>query len=219
MGFSCWGKKKRLGVLVGFTENAHNNARLAFRSHNESEDSINRKNFLKLLTFLAKHNEEVDKVVLKSPPKNLKVIAHGIQKQIVRCAASATIDMILDDLGHDLFSVLVDESRDISTKEQMAVMSRFVNKKGCVVERFLCLVYVSNTTALSLKEAINSLFTRHNLSVSSLRGQDYDGASNMSGEFNGLKSLIMKENPCAFYVHCFAHQLQSALIAVTKYHN
>ncbi|GMP22833.1 hypothetical protein CsSME_00000668 [Camellia sinensis var. sinensis] len=41
----------------------------------------------------------------------------------------------------------------------------------------------------------------------------------MQGEFNGLKTLILKENPCVYYVHCFAHQLQLALVAVAKNHN
>ncbi|PKA58568.1 hypothetical protein AXF42_Ash008855 [Apostasia shenzhenica] len=40
----------------------------------------------------------------------------------------------------------------------------------------------------------------------------------MRGEFNGLKSLILSENPSAFYVHCFAHQLQLTLVAVAKNH-
>ena len=40
----------------------------------------------------------------------------------------------------------------------------------------------------------------------------------MQGEFNGLKALILKDNPYAFYVHCFAHQLQLALVAVAKNH-
>lgn len=40
-----------------------------------------------------------------------------------------------------------------------------------------------------------------------IRGQGYDGASNMRGEFNGLKAMILRDNPSAHYVHCFAHQL------------
>ncbi|KAL7001672.1 hypothetical protein U1Q18_052392 [Sarracenia purpurea var. burkii] len=40
----------------------------------------------------------------------------------------------------------------------------------------------------------------------------------MQEEFNGLKTLILKENESAYYVHCFAHQLQSALVAVAKNH-
>ncbi|XP_022863028.1 uncharacterized protein LOC111383182 [Olea europaea var. sylvestris] len=77
----------------------------------------------------------------------------------------------------------------------MAVVLRFVDKSGQVKERLLgC--------------------STHGLSISSLRGQGYDGASNMSGEFNGLKALILRENPCTMYIHCFAHQLQLAVVSV-----
>ena len=89
----------------------------------------------------------------------------------------------------------------------MAVALRYVDKKGCVVEHFLGIEHVTNTSALSLKVAVEDLFCRHGLSLSRLRAQGYDGASNMQGQFNGLKTLITKENESAYYVHCFAHQL------------
>ena len=38
----------------------------------------------------------------------------------------------------------------------------------------------------------------------------------MRGEIKGLKTLIMKESPSAYYIHCFAHQLQLVLVAVAK---
>ena len=34
----------------------------------------------------------------------------------------------------------------------------------------------------------------------------------------GLKSLILKENPFAFYVHCFALQLQLTIVTIAKIH-
>jgi len=43
-------------------------------------------------------------------------------------------------------------------------------------------------------------------------------ASNMRGAFNGLESLIMRENSSAYYVHCFAHQLQLVVVAVARKH-
>jgi hypothetical protein len=49
-----------------------------------------------------------------------------------------------------------------------------------------------------------------------VRRQGYDGASNMKGHVNGLKKLIMDECPSAYYVHCFAHQLQLTLVAIAK---
>ncbi|XP_025647324.1 uncharacterized protein [Arachis hypogaea] len=188
---------------------------LAFRGNDETDDSVNQKNFLELLNFLAQHNEEIGRA-FKNARGNLKLRAPSIQKDIVRAAASETTKVIVNDLGDELFAVLVDEARDISIKEQMSVCLRYVNKEGQVREHFLGLVHVSNTNALSLKLALESLLETYNLSLSRVRGQGYDGASNMQGEFNGLKTLILKENSYAFYVHCFAHQLQLALVTVAK---
>jgi hypothetical protein len=78
---------------------------------------------------------------------------------------------------------------------------------------------LSDTTVSSLKVAIEVLFSKHGLNISRLRGQGYDGARNIRGEFNGLKALILNNNPSAYYVHCFAHKLQLTFMVVTKKHN
>ncbi|XP_022895334.1 zinc finger MYM-type protein 1-like [Olea europaea var. sylvestris] len=98
----------------------------------------------------------------------------------------------------------------------MEVVLRFVDKSGQVKERFLGMSHVTNTCAQSLKDAIDAIFSTHGLSVSTLRGQGYDESSNMSGEFNGLKALILRKNPHDMYVHCFAHQLQLAIVFVAR---
>jgi hypothetical protein len=58
------------------------------------------------------------------------------------------------------------------------------------------------------------MLSSHNFSISIVRGQGYDGTSNMRGEFIGVQKLICDENPYAFYVHCFAHQLQLVVVTV-----
>ena len=50
-----------------------------------------------------------------------------------------------------------------------------MNKKGIIIERFLGIVHVASTIALSLKYNVESLLCEHILSLSRLRGQGYDG--------------------------------------------
>ena len=45
------------------------------------------------------------------------------------------------------------------------------------------------------EKAIVGMLSSHKLSISMLRGQGYDGAFNMRGEFNGVQKLIKDENP------------------------
>ncbi|KAK4572629.1 hypothetical protein RGQ29_030875 [Quercus rubra] len=231
--FKLWNQKKKLNSYVGGVNSAHNQAQsnqdkieyrvqlnaivhcirfllclgLAFRGLDEFEDSSDKGNFLELLQFLGDHNESINEV-LQKVSKNCKLTHHEIQKDIVNVIACETSKAIIKDLDNGFFSILVDESRDISVKEQMTI----------VLQQFLGIVHVANTTALSLKYAIECSLCEHNLSLLKLHGQGYDGVSNMQGDINGLKTLILKENKSAFYVHCFAHQLQLTLVAIAKSH-
>jgi hypothetical protein len=189
---------------------------LAFRGHDESEDSVNKGNFLELLNWLAGNFEEVDKVVLNNAPHNCKMIHHDVQQELIKCCAQETTKRVIEELDGGQFAILADESSDVYQNEQLAICLRFVDKKGRAVVRFLGVVHVEDTTSLTLKSAIQQMLMKYNLTFAMVRGQGYDGASNMKGNANGLKKLIMDESPSAYYVHCFAHQLQLTLVAVAK---
>ena len=191
---------------------------LPFRGHDESKKSLNKWNFREFCNFVEEQNPTLRKEVDKKNSDNSLLIAPEIQKDIVHCFAKEVLHSILEEIGDDVFCLLVDESRDVSWKEQMAVVLRYVDKCGIVKERFVGLVHVKETNSASLKSAIDALFADLKLSLKQVRGQGYDGASNMRGEFNGLQSLIMKENSSAYYVHCFAHQLQLVLVAIARKH-
>jgi hypothetical protein len=85
-----------------------------------------------------------------------------------------------------------------------------------VIERFVGVKHVPDTTSASLKIALDGMLKSLGLSISTVRGQGYDGASNMRGQFHGLQRRILDENPYAFYIHCFAHQLQLVVVSVAK---
>ncbi|XP_021836807.2 uncharacterized protein [Spinacia oleracea] len=87
---------------------------------------------------------------------------------------------------------------------------------ACAKETTKAILEELDTTSLTLKTAIESLLMEYSLTLSRVRGQGYDSTSNMQGSINGLKTLILNESPCAYFVHCFAHQLQLTQVALAK---
>ncbi|XP_058727141.1 uncharacterized protein LOC131598572 [Vicia villosa] len=188
---------------------------IAFRGHDESSTSLNKGNFREMVDWV-KSNDEKVRDAFDRGPKNCTMTSGDIQKELATCCAHEVTKVIMEELGDRQFSVLIEESRDIFVKEQMAVMLRFLNDKGKVVERFIAPHHVKYTTSEALKDALYGILDRHTLSISRIRGQGYDGASNMRGEFNGLQRKILDENPYAFYVHCYAHRLQLVVVSIAS---
>jgi len=87
----------------------------------------------------------------------------------------------------------------------------YVDKYGHVIKCLLRLLHVNDISTTILKATIDVMFAIHRLSISKLRRQGYDGAR-LVGECNELKDFILNENLPAYYFHCFAYQLQLALV-------
>ena len=117
--------------------------------------------------------------MLQNAPKNAKYTSPDVQKEILNIYARKVQISIREEIGNSKFCIMVDESRDESKKEQMAIVVRFVNKEGIIKEHFLDLIHVKDTAALTLKDSICAVLSDNNLSVRDIRGQGYDGASNM----------------------------------------
>jgi hypothetical protein len=61
------------------------------------------------------------------------------------------VKSIIEEIGGDVFCLLVDESSDVSGKEQMAIVLRYVSKLGLIKERLIGVVHVKETSASCLK--------------------------------------------------------------------
>ncbi|KAI5322729.1 hypothetical protein L3X38_031801 [Prunus dulcis] len=108
----------------------------AFRDHDESIESMNRGNFIELIKYTAQWNDKVAEVVLENAPRNAKYTAPSIQKQVLHILADKVRNKIRDEVGESTYCILVDEAKDASNREQMAIVLRFADKDGFVRECF-----------------------------------------------------------------------------------
>ena len=90
---------------------------------------------------------------------------------------------------------------------QVVVALRWVDDELLVHEEFIGLYDVASIEATSLVRVIKDTLLRLNLSLTKIRGQCYDGASNMSGIRNGVAKRIQDEEPRAVFTHCYGHAL------------
>ncbi|TYG50749.1 hypothetical protein ES288_D10G201100v1 [Gossypium darwinii] len=191
-GFSNWKK-----VHDGCNSNRLRlKTRCAFRGHDESSGSKNCGNFLELLSLLALYDEKVEDI-LKSAPKNASYTSSTIQKEILQIYANRVRNVIREEIGDRKFSIIMDEARDESKKEQMTIILKFADKQRQVKEQFFDIVH----------NVIFNVLLQHSFDIQNFRGQGYDGASNIRGEFNVLQALILNDCRYAYSVHCFAHQV------------
>nr|GEV81392.1 hypothetical protein [Tanacetum cinerariifolium] len=142
---------------------------------------------------------------------------HAVHMIFVECMVIVEQQLTLVDctMTCSLSQMVVDCSGS-GTTTSTAALSIYSHHQD--PERFVGVVHVDDTSSATLKASIDTLITQHKLSLKQVRGQGYNGASNMCSEFNGLKALILKDNNSTYYVHCFAHQLQLVIVVIAKHH-
>ena len=106
----------------------------------------------------------------------------------------------------------VDETTDVSTKEQLSVIIR-LNKNDDVVERFLKFyILSSDRTVPAISAIIKDIVTNFGDSIHhKLIMQTYDVASVMSVHISGVQTLVREDYPFAYIFHCAAHRLNLLL--------
>ena len=149
--------------------------------------------------------------------KQLKYTSHEIQNEILSIMAQAILRRLVRHIQSSVFfTLMVDETTDISNREQVVLVFRWVEDDLTVHEDFFGLYQMDTIDARTLFQLIKDTLLRMNLSLEHCRGQCYDGASVMSGIRNGVAKLISDEEPSAVYTHCYGHSLNLAVKDTVK---
>ena len=116
------------------------------------------------------------------------------------------------------FSVIADEATDVSNKENLSLVIRFVDSTQTIREEFvgfhLC---EEGTSGRAIKNVITNAVADLGLNMNDCRGQCYDGAGNMAGRLNGASTLIKEDYNKAIYFHCMNHRLNLCIADTCSY--
>lgn len=143
--------------------------------------------------------------------KNATYVSWRIQNEVISIVNDLVQQKIASKVNNaQCFSVLVDETSDISRIEQVSITLRYVEGET-LREDFLQFFPTTIATGQALANIILEKLKELNIDIEFLYGQGYDGASVMSGEFKGVQAIIKEHSPKALYVHCSAHALNLAI--------
>lgn len=192
---------------------------IAFRGHRDagpllSESSENDGNFRNLLRFRMAAGDDVLKTMLEM--QKIQYTSPKIQNEIIEICGKVILDKIVSKIHKaKFFSILADETTDISGIEQFSLCARYIeisdDKLHVLKEDFLRFVPVEDVTGLGLGNTLKKTAKDIKLNFHDLLAQGYDGARAMSGQFKGCAAVIIADYPQAIYIHCANHSLNLAV--------
>ena len=125
--------------------------------------------------------------------------------------------LISDVQSHKWYSILADETRDLSNRVQMVIYLRRVSNEYEVFEDPIGLVQLDNATSDTIYSVLKDSIVHLGLDFGHCRDQGYDGVQNFQGHVKGVaKRFNIDENPAATSVHCLAHCTNLYLQEVTR---
>lgn len=135
-------------------------------------------------------------------------VAEAIHKEVVQKIREA-----------DMYSILIDESTDLSVSKHMVVFVRLVDSDFVPHTYFLKNISVNDpqSTASVLFKFLKEALAEEKIDMKKVYGFGSDGASVMVGKSHSVSALMKNENPHCVNVHCMAHRLNLATSQASKH--
>jgi Domain of unknown function (DUF4371)/hAT family C-terminal dimerisation region len=212
---------------------------LSYRAHSHEaafslkDETNDHGNFLELVLLLSKFDpilkSHVDKCVTASQKRKDAVsgskgrgnLVTFLSKTMVNYIFQIIHEMMMELISKEvqdseIFSVQVDSCQDISVKEQLSVVLRYV-KDGRIFETFAGFLECKSTAGLQLANGVQKHFEKYDIDISRCCANATDGASNMQGEYNGFQAHL-SEKSCNGQVHvwCHSHVLNLIILSICQ---
>ena len=143
----------------------------------------------------------------------------------MKALGKAAQQELVDSLKKYQFSIIIDETTDISTYKSCAVLVKYHDEDSKRIEtRFLDLLDVyalsdnesEGSTGQHLFTLITNLLSDHQIPLKNLIGFAADGASNIMGQHNSVTSRLRNEAPGITVFRCTCHSIHLCASGAAK---
>lgn len=173
---------------------------------------------LKLAYYICMHTAIRNIDHLTELLRGMSVDFENIKHHRTKCSSiiknvisPAWLEELIGDIQGVPFSLIIDESTDISVTKYMCVCVKYYSRlKHQVMTHFLGLIELEYSTAECLSEKLKLFLCELNLDKQYLIGLGTDGASALCGKHNSVFKLFKDEVPNLQLVRCICHSLNNA---------
>ena len=187
------------------------------RGHEESRQNLeqasdfNCGNFLELLHLRCKDISWLGDMLDSQLGVHHQWTASSIQNELLKIMADQTLELILTDVrASEYFAVIMDETSDISRKEQVSLCLSYL-LEGEKKEAFVGFFGTNSTSGEDLYNLLCEAMKQFDLDMKNIVAECFDGASNMCGEYKGVATRMLETSPLSIYIHCYGHIINLAL--------
>ncbi|KAL7295753.1 hypothetical protein TKK_0011096 [Trichogramma kaykai] len=125
-------------------------------------------------------------------------------------APNILLDLV-KDVGEMPYSLIVDESTDVSTVKYMCVCIKYYSvKEKRFITDFLGLLEIEVAEGKVLYVILCEFLDKIKLPKKNLKGLGTDGGSNLCGKNKSLYALLKKDVPEVILIRCICHALNNA---------
>lgn len=193
---------------------------------NYFRSSTNEGNFIGLVKLmagesvaLADHIKRCEEYSLNGRRNSLTFLSKDFINRVLSTARTYLVKTIVSEINSDdgFYGVLMDASQDVSCKEQISIVVRYVDEMNSVVERTIGFVNASaDTSGQALYKLMRDALSRFGLSLSKIVGCSFDGAANMQSGSIGVRAYLQQDNVHCIYTWCFSHRFNLVMKAATN---
>ena len=170
---------------------------LLLRGHRGDFSSRNQGNFLETLKLLTKYNaviKEYISIIQLSSKCMTTYLSPTIQNELIELLGKKVKHLILEGIkAAKHFSILLDNTPDVSHIDQMALIVRYVkvdSNEVQIKESFLNFFPLRKKNADEITKSILDELQQNGLDIMMCRGQAYDNVSTMAGICSGVQCRI-----------------------------